>query len=109
MEEAFMQRTVTCGELRAKDEGKSVILNGWVARNRDHGALHFINLRDRYGVTQVVVDDDASEGIHQRLDEHARDDGERQAKQHAAKSYNGKRRPCLYDKPPLGIVNLVGA
>ena len=63
MEEAFMQRTVTCGELRAKDEGKSVILNGWVARNRDHGALHFINLRDRYGVTQVVVDDDASEEL----------------------------------------------
>ena len=63
MEEAFMQRTVTCGELRAKDEGKSVILNGWVARNRDHGALHFINLRDRYGMTQVVVDDDASEEL----------------------------------------------
>lgn len=59
MEEAFMQRTVTCGELRASDEGKTVILNGWVHRNRDHGALHFINLRDRYGITQVVVDDDA--------------------------------------------------
>ena len=63
MEEAFMQRTVTCGELRAKNEGKSVILNGWVARNRDHGALHFINLRDRYGVTQVVVDDDATDEL----------------------------------------------
>ena len=63
MEEAFMQRTVTCGGLRAKDEGKEVILNGWVHRNRDHGALHFINLRDRYGITQVVVDDDASESL----------------------------------------------
>ena len=59
-EEAFMQRTVTCGDLRATDEGKSVILNGWVHRDRNHGALHFINLRDRYGLTQVVVDDDAS-------------------------------------------------
>ena len=59
-EEAFMQRTVTCGSLRATDEGKSVILNGWVHRDRNHGALHFINLRDRYGLTQVVVDDDAS-------------------------------------------------
>ena len=63
MEEAFMQRTVTCGSLRAKDEGKEVILNGWVQRNRDHGVLHFINLRDRYGVTQVVVDDDANEEL----------------------------------------------
>ena len=59
-EEAFMQRTVTCGSLRATDEGKSVILNGWVHRDRNHGALHFINLRDRYGLTQIVVDDDAS-------------------------------------------------
>ena len=62
-EEAFMQRTVTCGDLRAADEGKSVILNGWVHRDRNHGALHFINLRDRYGLTQVVVDDDASEEL----------------------------------------------
>ena len=58
-EEAFLQRTTTCGALRACDEGKSVVLNGWVHRDRNHGALHFINLRDRYGITQVVVDDDA--------------------------------------------------
>lgn len=63
MEEAFMQRTVTCGQLRASDEGKSIILNGWVHRDRNHGALHFINLRDRYGMTQVVVDDDADEEL----------------------------------------------
>lgn len=56
----FDQRTVTCGQLRAADAGKTVILNGWVHRDRNHGALHFINLRDRYGITQVVVDDDAS-------------------------------------------------
>ena len=61
MAEAFMQRTVTCGQLRAADEGKIVVLNGWVHRDRNHGVLHFINLRDRYGMTQVVVDDDASE------------------------------------------------
>ena len=64
-EEAFMQRTVTCGDLRATDEGKSVILNGWVHRDRNHGALHFINLRDRYGLTQVVVDDDASQELQE--------------------------------------------
>ena len=61
MEEAFMQRTATCGGLRAADEGRTVILNGWVHRDRNHGALHFINLRDRYGLTQIVVDDDADE------------------------------------------------
>ena len=64
-EEAFLQRTVTCGDLRATDEGKSVILNGWVHRDRNHGALHFINLRDRYGLTQVVVDDDASQELQE--------------------------------------------
>ena len=64
MEEAFMQRTATCGSLRAADEGKTVVLKGWVHRNRNHGALHFINLRDRYGITQVVVDDDADESLH---------------------------------------------
>ena len=63
MEEAFMQRTVTCGKLRASDEGKTVILNGWVHRDRNHGVLHFINLRDRYGLTQVVVDEDADEEL----------------------------------------------
>ena len=69
MEEAFMQRTVSCGELRASDEGKTVVLNGWVHRDRNHGALHFINLRDRYGMTQVVVDDDATEELQKKAAE----------------------------------------
>ena len=69
MEEAFMQRTVTCGALRAADEGKSVILNGWVHSDRNHGAIHFINLRDRYGQTQVVVDDDASPLLQKKAQE----------------------------------------
>lgn len=69
MEEAFMQRTVTCGALRAQDEGKTVVLNGWVHRDRNHGALHFINLRDRYGLTQVVVDDDASPALQKTASE----------------------------------------
>ena len=54
-----MNRTVTCGALRAADAGTTVILNGWVHRTRDHGGISFINLRDRYGLTQVVVDSDA--------------------------------------------------
>jgi aspartyl-tRNA synthetase len=51
-----LKRTVDCGSLRKADAGKTVILNGWVYRKRDHGGISFINLRDRYGITQVVVD-----------------------------------------------------
>jgi aspartyl-tRNA synthetase len=50
-----MKRTTTCGALRRSDAGKTVVLNGWVHRKRDHGGISFINLRDRYGVTQVVA------------------------------------------------------
>ncbi|MDR2403669.1 MAG: aspartate--tRNA ligase [Spirochaetaceae bacterium] len=55
-----MKRTVTCGSLRKADVGKTVILNGWVNRKRDHGGISFINLRDRYGITQAVVDTSVS-------------------------------------------------
>jgi aspartyl-tRNA synthetase len=51
-----MKRTLTCGALRGKDAGKTAVLNGWVHRKRDHGGISFINLRDRWGITQVVVD-----------------------------------------------------
>jgi aspartyl-tRNA synthetase len=51
-----MKRTVTCGGLGKADSAKKVTLNGWVHRKRDHGGISFINLRDRYGITQVVVD-----------------------------------------------------
>ena len=50
-----MFRTHTCGELSLKNEGKSVVLCGWVDTCRDHGGLTFIDMRDRYGLTQVVV------------------------------------------------------
>ena len=58
-----MQRTVTCGELRKEFDGKEVILNGWVHKNRNHGGVHFINLRDKYGITQVVIDEDANQEL----------------------------------------------
>lgn len=58
-----MKRSVTCGELRANNTGEEVVLNGWIHRHRDHGGIKFIDLRDRYGVTQVVVDADSSSGL----------------------------------------------
>jgi aspartyl-tRNA synthetase len=50
------KRTHTCGDLGAGQAGARVILNGWVHRMRDHGSLKFLDLRDRYGITQVVID-----------------------------------------------------
>jgi aspartyl-tRNA synthetase len=54
-----MKRTATCGELNMARVGRSETLNGWVHRVRDHGGIKFIDLRDRYGLTQVVIDADA--------------------------------------------------
>jgi len=59
-----MHRTHTCGELTAKNLEKRVTLAGWVHRRRDHGGLIFIDLRDRYGLTQIVFNPAKSKELH---------------------------------------------
>ena len=58
-----LKRNVTGGELDASWVGKEVILNGWVHRHRDHGGIRFVDLRDRYGVTQIVFDERSNPDI----------------------------------------------
>jgi aspartyl-tRNA synthetase len=61
-----LKRTHRCGELRAIDAGSKVVLMGWVNRRRDLGNLIFLDLRDRTGITQVVVTADAGAAVHDK-------------------------------------------
>ncbi|RLC38646.1 aspartate--tRNA ligase [Candidatus Falkowbacteria bacterium] len=63
-----MLRTHTCGELTKKDIKKEVILCGWVHRRRDHGGIIFIDLRDRYGLTQITFDPEVDKKAYQVAD-----------------------------------------
>ncbi len=58
-----MYRNHTCGEIRMENSGSEVLLAGWVQRVRNLGGMTFIDLRDRYGLTQLVVDDQSSEQV----------------------------------------------
>ncbi|MFM7318579.1 MAG: amino acid--tRNA ligase-related protein, partial [bacterium] len=59
----MLKRTHNCGELKAQNVGQEVVLNGWVDAYRDFGGLVFIDLRDRYGITQVVFEPDQGEAL----------------------------------------------
>jgi aspartyl-tRNA synthetase len=99
-----LQRTHTCGQLRAEQDGQSVVLMGWVNRRRDHGNLIFLDLRDRTGITQVVLDKEVS--------------GEAHAKAETARSEyvvavkgNVRRRGAGLENPnmPTGQIEVVAA
>ncbi|HET7103389.1 MAG TPA: aspartate--tRNA ligase [Terracidiphilus sp.] len=61
-----LERTHLCGELRAADAGQTVVLMGWVNRRRDHGNLIFLDLRDRSGISQIVLDKELTPEGHAR-------------------------------------------
>src|SRR5271166_3453170 len=63
-----LQRTHMCGALRASDAGSSVVLMGWVNRRRDLGNLIFLDLRDRTGITQIVITADAGAEMHAKAE-----------------------------------------
>ena len=63
-----LQRTHMCGQLRAEQDGQPVVLMGWVNRRRDHGNLIFLDVRDRTGITQVVLDKEVSGQAHAKAE-----------------------------------------
>lgn len=65
----FLKRSNTCGELTLDDTGKEVTLNGWVDTRRDLGGVIFIDLRDRYGVTQIVFSPQDDKEAHEKADQ----------------------------------------
>jgi len=63
----LIKRTHTCGDLSSKNINESVSLNGWISKSRDLGGMHFIDLRDRYGKTQIVFNEDINKDAFGRV------------------------------------------
>jgi aspartyl-tRNA synthetase len=98
-------RTATCGELTATDAGREVILAGWVNRRRDHGRLIFIDLRDRFGITQIVVDPERAAGGQAVLDTAAevRSEYVLRVRGTVAKRLPGTENPAM----PTGAIEVI--
>ena len=62
-----MNRTHTNGQLRISDVGKTVTLTGWVSKRRNLGSIVFIDLRDRYGITQIVFNEERMSEVNTSL------------------------------------------
>ena len=67
-------RTHTCGDVSSKELNKKVSLCGWINTRRDHGGIIFIDLRDRYGLTQIVFDPEFNKEIHKSAEFLRRED-----------------------------------
>jgi aspartyl-tRNA synthetase len=89
-----MLKTHTCGELNLEHVGERVTLAGWVNRRRDHGGLIFLDLRDRFGITQVTIDSDQAPSAHETAAQ-ARSEYVVQVKGKVAARPEGLRNPNL--------------
>jgi len=65
----MLKRTHKCGEVGVQDVGQRVVVSGWVAHRRDHGGLIFVDVRDRYGLVQVVFNPERNAQVHRRAEE----------------------------------------
>ncbi len=97
---SFLKRSANCGELRQENAGTAVILNGWTASVRDMGGLVFIDLRDRYGITQLVIEPENRPDLAERS---------RELKQEFVIWAKGKVRMRENPNPriPTGLIEVV--
>ena len=99
-----MLKTHTCGELTLDHVGEHVTLAGWVNRRRDHGGLVFLDLRDRFGITQVTVDSDAATSAHDMAE---------QARNEYVLQVSGlvRKRPPGFENPNLdtGAIEVIAS
>lgn len=99
-----MLKTHTCGELNRANIGERVTLAGWLNRRRDHGGLIFLDLRDRFGVTQVTVGSDVSSAAHEAA-EQARSEYVIQITGIVQKRPEGQENPNL----PTGEIEIIAS